>query len=80
MPDVSEEQYLALRSLNQAFSQLLRRWREIVATREEGLQPLVAVEMTNDLVTAGIKIAELGVTLGLNESQDIADEMKGLYI
>lgn len=79
MPDV-EEQYIALRSLNQAFSQLLRRWRDIVANREEGLQPLVAVEMTNDLVTAGIKIAELGVTLGLNESQGIADDMKDLYI
>lgn len=79
MPDV-EEQYIAIRGLNQAFSQLLRRWREIVTNREEGLQPLVAVEMTNDLVTAGIKIAELGVTLGLNESQNIAEELKDLYI
>lgn len=79
MPDV-EEQYIALRSLNQAFSQLLRRWKDIVANREEGLQTLVAVEMTNDLVTAGIKIAELGVTLGLSESQDIANDMKDFYI
>ena len=80
MNDVSKEQYIALRGVNQAFSQILRRWREIVAAREGGLSPLVAVEMTNDLVTGGIKIAELGVTLGLNESQDIADEMKNLYI